>query len=142
MGGDAVTFAARRLGERVAVVVWIDAFRSLGNEPVSPREVVDAFVAPLRDDVAAAVDQFARNLFSSDANRALVDRIAADMAASSREAALGSLRYALIASRLCWKLRHHRTGRGDQPRHRTHRRRLAAAPRGRTDRARGASVTS
>ncbi len=95
MGGDAVAFAARRLGDRVAGIIWVDAFRSLGNEPVSPPEVVDAFVAPFRDDFAVAVDQFARNLFPAGADRALVDRIAADMAAAPREAALGSLGYAL-----------------------------------------------
>ena len=32
MGGDAIVHAARQLGDRVAGLVWIDAFRSLGND--------------------------------------------------------------------------------------------------------------
>lgn len=95
MGGDAVVYAARQLGERVAGLVWIDAFRSLGNEPVSTQEQIDAFLAPFRDDFPAAVDRFARNMFPQSADGALVDRIAADMSAAPREVALGSLRYAL-----------------------------------------------
>ena len=94
MGGDAVVHAARRLGDRVAGLVWIDVFRSLGNETPSSPEQIEAFVAPFRDDFAAAVDQFVRRLLPETADRRLVDRIATDMAATSRDAALGSLRYA------------------------------------------------
>ena len=63
MGGDAVVHAARQLGDRVAGIVLIDVFRSLGNETASSPEEVEAFVAPFRDDFAAAVDQFVRKLF-------------------------------------------------------------------------------
>lgn len=94
MGGDVVVHAARRLGERVVGLVWIDAFRSLGNESESSREEVEAFLAPFRDDFGAAVDRFVRNLSGEAADRELVDHIATDMAAASQEVALGSLRYA------------------------------------------------
>ena len=94
MGGDAVVHTARRLGDRVAGLVWIDVFRSLGNETVSSPEEVEAFVAPFRDDFAAAVDQFVRRLLPETADRRLIDRISTDMAATSREVALGCLRYA------------------------------------------------
>lgn len=40
MGGDAVLFAARQLGDRVAGLVWVDVVRSLGDEPVSSSEEV------------------------------------------------------------------------------------------------------
>ena len=63
MGGDAVVFAARQLGDRVVGLVWVDAFRSLGTEPVNTPEQVDDFLAPFRDDFPGAVDQFVRNLF-------------------------------------------------------------------------------
>lgn len=95
MGGDAAVHAARRLGDRVAGIVWVDVLRSLGDEPVSPPEVVDAFVAPFREDFVAAVDRFARSLFPAAADPALVDRIAADMAAVRQDATLGSIGYAL-----------------------------------------------
>ncbi len=95
MGGDAAVHAARQLGDRVAGIVWVDVLRSLGDEPVSPPDVVDAFVAPFREDFAAAVDRFARSLFPTTADPALVDRIAGDMAAVRREGTLGSLGRAL-----------------------------------------------
>jgi pimeloyl-ACP methyl ester carboxylesterase len=95
MGGDAIVFAARQLGDRVIGIVWVDVLRSLGDEPVSPPEVVDAFVTPFREDFAGAVDQFARSLFPTTADGALVDRIAGDMAAARREAPLGSIGHAL-----------------------------------------------
>ena len=92
MGGDAVLFAARQLGDRVVGLVWVDVFRSLGDESASSPEEVDAFLAPFRDDFAGAVDRFARSMFPGTADAELVDRIATDMAAAPREAALGSLR--------------------------------------------------
>ena len=94
MGGDAVVHAARRLGDRVVGLVWVDVFRSLGNETASSPEEVEAFVAPFRDDFATAVDRFVRRLLPEAVDVRLVDRIANDMAATSREVALGSLPYA------------------------------------------------
>ncbi|MEO7555000.1 MAG: alpha/beta hydrolase [Acidimicrobiales bacterium] len=95
MGGDAIVFAARQLGDRVIGLVWIDAFRSLGDEtPASPDEV-DGFVAPFRADFAAAADGFARNMFPATADAELVDRVAAEMAGAPQDAALGSLGYAM-----------------------------------------------
>ena len=58
MGGDAIVHAARRLGDRVVGLVWVDVFRSFGNEPVSSHEQVEAFVAPFRADFEAAVARF------------------------------------------------------------------------------------
>lgn len=95
MGGDAVVFAARRLGDRVAGMVWVDAFRSLGHEQPAPPAAVDAFVAPFREDFDLAIDQFVGRLLPADADPALADRVAADMKAAHREVALGSIGYAL-----------------------------------------------
>lgn len=95
MGGDAAVFAAQQLGDRVAGIVWVDVLRSLGDEPVSAPDVVDAFVAPFRDDFTAATDRFARSLFPAGADPALVERVAADMASARREGTLGSLGHAL-----------------------------------------------
>lgn len=94
MGGDAVVHAARRLGDRVVGLVWVDVLRALGNETVSSPEEVEAFVAPFHDDFAAAVNRFVRRLLPETIDGWLVDRIATDMAATSREVALGSLPYA------------------------------------------------
>ena len=94
MGGDAIVHAARQLGDRLVGLVWVDVFRSLGNEPVSSNEQVEAFVAPFRADFEAAVARFVRNLLPAAANCELVDRITTDMTATAREVALGSLPYA------------------------------------------------
>jgi hypothetical protein len=94
MGGDAIVFPARSLGDRVRGLVWVDAFRSLGDEPTSAPEDVRAFVAPFREDFGAAVDRFARNLFPEGTDGALVDRIAGSMAAAPQDATLGSVGYA------------------------------------------------
>jgi pimeloyl-ACP methyl ester carboxylesterase len=94
MGGDAVVHAARRLGDRVVGLVWVDAFRSLGDEPESPPDEVEAFLAPFRDDFGAAVKRFVRNMFSETADGGLVGQIAAGMAAAPQAVALSCLRYA------------------------------------------------
>jgi len=94
MGGDAVVHAARQLGDRVMGLVWTDAFRSLGHEPESSPEEVEAFLAPFREDFGAAVDRFVHGLLPLQADPELVNRIATDMVATPREVALGSLRYA------------------------------------------------
>ena len=95
MGGDAVVFAARQLGDRVAGIVWVDVLRSLGDEPISPPDVVDAFVAPFRADFTAATAGFARSLFPTGADPALVERVVGDMGSARREGTLGSLGHAL-----------------------------------------------
>ncbi|MDP1794026.1 MAG: alpha/beta hydrolase [Acidimicrobiales bacterium] len=95
MGGDAIVFAATQLGDCVAGLVWVDTLRSLGDEPHSTPETIDAFAAPFREDFESAVDGFARGLFPASANPALVDRVAGEMAGAPREAAVGSIGYAL-----------------------------------------------
>lgn len=95
MGGDAIVFAARQLGDRLTGLVWVDAFRSLGHETASSPDAVEAFVAPFRDDLVGSVDRFARGMFPASADAGLIDRIAADMSAGSVEMAVGSIRYAL-----------------------------------------------
>ena len=94
MGGDAVLLAARELGDRVVCVVWVDAFRSLGQEQPAPPEAVEAFVAPFRDDFEATIDQFVRRLLPA-ADPEIMGRVAADMKTAHRDVALGSIGYAL-----------------------------------------------
>lgn len=95
MGGDAVVFAACLLGPRVRGLVWVDAFRSLGDEPASSAENVSGFVAPFHADFGVTVDRFARSLFPEGADVALVDDVARSMAEAPRKATLGSIGYAL-----------------------------------------------
>jgi pimeloyl-ACP methyl ester carboxylesterase len=75
MGGDAIVFAAPLLGDRVRGLVWVDTFRSLGDEPTSSADDVARFVSPFHP--------------------ALVDHVARSMVAAPQEPALGSIGYAL-----------------------------------------------
>lgn len=95
MGGDAVAFAAQKLGDRVAGLVWVDAFRSLGHEQPAAPEVVAAFVGPFREDFDQAIDQFVGRLLPAGTDASIRDRVAADMKAAPREVALGSIGSAL-----------------------------------------------
>ena len=94
MGGDAIVHAAQRLGDRVVGLVWVDAFRSLGNEPASSPDEVEAFLAPFREDFGAAVQRFLSTMFLEGADGDLLDQIAAGMAAVPQDVALGCLRHA------------------------------------------------
>ena len=92
MGGDVVTEAALRLGDRVAGVVWVDTYQSL--EEVTTAEELDAFVAPFRHDFPGQTRRFIRGMFPPTADPALVEWVADDMAAAPPEIALDTLVYA------------------------------------------------
>jgi pimeloyl-ACP methyl ester carboxylesterase len=92
MGGDVISEAALLLERRVRGLVWVDVYPSLG-EP-STAEEVDAFVAPFAADFANHTDAFVRTMFPATADQALVDSIAADMAAAPPEVAVEALRNA------------------------------------------------
>jgi pimeloyl-ACP methyl ester carboxylesterase len=95
MGGDAIVYAARDLGDRVVGLVWLDTFRSLGDEPTSTPDDVAGFVAPFRDDFEGAVDRVVHGMLPDGADPALFDRIVADMVGTPREVTLGSIACAL-----------------------------------------------
>jgi pimeloyl-ACP methyl ester carboxylesterase len=122
MGGDAIVHAARRLGDRVVGLVWVDVFRSLGNEPVSSDEQVEAFVAPFRADFEAAVVRFVRNMLPAAANlrarRSNHDRH--DRHAARGRSRLAALRAQPPTADPRSAGRHHGTARGDQSRHCAH----------------------
>ena len=71
MGGDVIVEAAVRLGDRVAGLVWVDTYTTLG-EPQTDDEV-EAFAAPFREDFATATRAMVRRLFTPDANAKLVE---------------------------------------------------------------------
>ena len=62
MGGDVVVEAARRLGDRVAGLVWVDTYNTLGEPPAE--EELEAFLAPFREDFAAATRGLVERLFT------------------------------------------------------------------------------
>jgi pimeloyl-ACP methyl ester carboxylesterase len=89
MGGDVAIEAAQCSPGRVAAVVWVDVYRTLG-EP-DDDAAVEAFVAPFRTDLAAATRDLVRRLAGPAADPDLVEAVAADMAAAPPAVALDAL---------------------------------------------------
>ena len=93
MGGDVIVEAALRLGGRVAGLVWVDTYNTLG-EPQTDDEI-EAFVAPFREDFPAATRALVDRLFTPDADAELVEWVAADMSAAPPEIAIDALQHAV-----------------------------------------------
>ena len=61
MGGDVAVAAARRLGQRVNGVVWLDTYRQLGTNRTA--DEVEALVRPFRTDFRETTRSFVRGMF-------------------------------------------------------------------------------
>ena len=93
MGGDVVVEAALKLRERVAGLVWIDVYSTLG-EPRA-REELEALIAPFRKDFVTATRHFVRGMFVAGSDPGLVDWVATDMSAAPSDIALDALENAI-----------------------------------------------
>lgn len=89
MGGDVVVEAALRMRERVAGIVWVDAYRKLGAG--SSVEAIAERVAPFRQDFRASTLAFVRAMFPPGADRVLAERVAEDMASAPPSVAVPAL---------------------------------------------------
>ena len=88
MGGPVVLEAARRLGERVQLIVAVDTLQTPGQAAYSEEESRKLW-APFADNFAVATEGFVRqSFFLPDSPTELVDRISADMAAADPYIAL------------------------------------------------------
>jgi pimeloyl-ACP methyl ester carboxylesterase len=81
----------------VAGLIWVDTYKQLGAGR-SP-EQVEALVARLRADFPDSTRAFVRGMFLPSSDRALVERVAADMSSAPPEVALGAVENALSYSR-------------------------------------------
>jgi sigma-B regulation protein RsbQ len=92
MGGDVIVEAGLRLPERVAGLVWVDAYRTL----VARTQVeLEEFLDPFRRDFAATTRELVSGMFPAGSDPALVDWVAADMAAAPRDLALEALEHSV-----------------------------------------------
>ena len=80
MGGDVVVAAARLLKDRVVGLIWLDDYKDL-KAPRSDAEI-EAFAAQFRADFPGMANKVVRSMFRPDAEPALVDRVAKDMASA------------------------------------------------------------
>jgi pimeloyl-ACP methyl ester carboxylesterase len=97
MGGDVIVEAALRLGDRVAGLVWVDTYSTLG-EPQTDDEI-EAFLAPFREDFVTATRAMVRRLFTPDADAELVEWVASEMSAAPPEIAINALQSAVSNDR-------------------------------------------
>jgi pimeloyl-ACP methyl ester carboxylesterase len=93
MGGDVIVETALDLPGQVLGLVWVDTYGTL--EDPEPREAIEAFVGPFREDFTGATRAFVRRLSGPDADPGLVEWVAADMAAAQAEIALDAMEHAV-----------------------------------------------
>jgi len=101
LGGDVVVEAARQRPERILGMVWVDTYRELAAATGSAAgdeadEETALFVARFRADFAGVTQEFVRGMFPPDADPALVERVAADMASAPRDIALDAMARSIV----------------------------------------------
>ena len=94
MGGDVVVAAGLRLRDRLAGLVWVDVYGTLGEPHRTPQQTEET-IAPFREDFVRATQSFVRERLMPSADADLVDWVAADMSSAPPEIALDALRHAI-----------------------------------------------
>lgn len=93
MGGDVIAEAAVRLPHRVAGLVWVDVYSTVGEPRV--RVELEAFVVPFREDFVTATRDFVRKMFVPSSPSDLVEWVAADMSAAPPEVAVDVMEHVI-----------------------------------------------
>jgi pimeloyl-ACP methyl ester carboxylesterase len=93
MGGPVIVEAALQAADRVSGLIGVDDFQDMHT--VMTDEQIDAWLARFEGDFAGAVDTWVRTMFPGDADPALVDAIANDMAAAPPAVGLNAIRHTL-----------------------------------------------
>lgn len=92
MGGPVAIEAARALGDRVAGIIGIDTFKTIGA-PVPSKAQVDAILRPFEADFIGHTRALvAETLFAPGASRELANKVAYDMSLSPPRVAIPALR--------------------------------------------------
>jgi len=89
MGGDVILEAARQLPDRIRGIVWVDTYSQLAR--FSTLQQVRTRMAAFETDFAQATRHFVRCMFAPNADAALVERVATDMASAPPEVALPAM---------------------------------------------------
>jgi pimeloyl-ACP methyl ester carboxylesterase len=91
MGAPVALEAARRIGDRVIGIIAVDSLKTIGQPPISEREITmrlkpfrENFIGQTRDFVSA-------NLFTKDADPAFVRKVAEDMSLAPPEVAIPAM---------------------------------------------------
>ncbi len=91
MGAPVVLEAAQRIGDRVAGIIAVDALKSVGQPPLSEREL-QLRLAPFKEDFIGQTRKFVSEwFFHPDSDPELVRKVADDMALAPPEIAIASM---------------------------------------------------
>ena len=93
MGGDVIVEAALRLPGRVIGLVWVDTYTKL-DDPLTDGEI-QSFVAPFREDFAAATQDLIRQMFLPGSDADLVERVVTDMSSAPPVIAIDAIGYSI-----------------------------------------------
>ncbi|MFK7830635.1 MAG: alpha/beta fold hydrolase [Congregibacter sp.] len=91
MGGPVILQATKLLGDRVLGVIAVDTLHQIAP-PVTSAEQLQAMLAPLEQNYAAATEPLLASMFTESADPQLKRQIIDDMLASDRIVGLGALR--------------------------------------------------
>jgi pimeloyl-ACP methyl ester carboxylesterase len=92
MGATVALAATPLIGQRVIGLIAVEALRSVGQPPLSAREI-DRRVAPFSSDfIGETRTLVTTSLFPANANPALVQKVAYDMSLESQAVAVPSMR--------------------------------------------------
>ena len=90
MSGPIIVEAARLLGDRVRGLIPVDTLHDVGHPPTEAQ--IGGLLASFDGDFRRGAQGFVRAMFPADADPALVDLVANDMAAAPPEIALAAMR--------------------------------------------------
>jgi len=90
LGGPVIIEAAQQMPKRVIGLVGVDTFQDLDAVPT--QEQIDEFLAPFEADFAGHMRDFARGMFTPNADPTLVKWVAEDTAAAQPEVGIGAAR--------------------------------------------------
>ncbi len=89
MSGPICVEAATLMPKLVVGVIGVDTLHDMGQSYSA--EQVEMFITPMREDFKTSAEMFVRSMFPANADPALVDRIAKDMAAAPPDVAISTI---------------------------------------------------
>lgn len=91
MGGAVVLEAARRIGDRVIGIIAVDSLKTVGQPPISDREIAMR-LKPFKEDFIGTTREFvSASFFRKEADPAFVRKVAEDMSLAPPEVAVPAM---------------------------------------------------
>lgn len=87
MGGDVIIDAASKMPERVMALIGVDTYQQF-RDTTFTREIFEGYTAPFYEDFKTSADGFVRAMFPENADTALVNQVAQDMASADSRVAM------------------------------------------------------